>query len=118
MRKVRGLLSLIRKAKGDYRNNASAAFTHGLRILSFWGVIALVVILALAIEGFIAPLQAIQAFAYAGLMFFFDFTLLSDFALLLRFTGPELFGVLGFSSLLAIVRGTGALSIAFRWWRS
>jgi len=81
-------------------------------------MLALVAVSLLAIEGIIAPLQAVQAFVYAGLMFSFDFALLSDFALFLRFTGPELFGMLGFSSLLAIVRGTGALSIALRWWRS
>jgi len=116
--KVRGLLNLFRKAKGDYQNNASAAYTHGLRILRSWGVLALVVVSFLAMEDIIAPSQAVQAFAYGGLMFFFDFALLSDFALFLRFIGPELFGVLGLSSLLAIVRGTGALSIALRWWRS
>lgn len=115
---MRGILGLFRKARGDYQNNASAAFTHGLRILSFWGIVALGAVSVLAMEGIIAPFQAVQAFAYAGLMFLFDFTLLSDFALFLRFTGSELFGVLGFSTLLAIVRGTGALSIAFRWWRS
>lgn len=115
---MRGILSLLRKAKGDYRNNAEAAYTHGLRILSIWGLVALVTVSALTMEGTIAPLQAAQAFAYAGLMFFFDFALLSDIALFLRFTGPELFGLVGFSSLLAIVRGTGALSIALRWWRS
>lgn len=115
---MRGILSLFRKAKGDYRNNAEAAYTHGLRILSIWGLVALVVIAVLTMEGIIAPLQAAQAFVYAGLLLFFDFALLSDVALFLRFTGPELFGMLGFSSLLAIVRGTGALSIALRWWRS
>lgn len=81
-------------------------------------MLALVMVSLLTMEGVIAPSQVVQAFAYAGLMFFFDFALLRDFALLLRFTGPELFGVLGFSSVLAIVRDTGALSIALRWWRS
>jgi hypothetical protein len=115
---MRGILSLLRKAKGDYRNNAKAAYTHGLRILSIWGLVALVTVSTLTVEGIIPPLQAAQAFAYAGLMLFFDFALLSDIALFLRFAGPELFGLMGFSTLFAVVRGTGALSIAFRWWRS
>ena len=110
--------TLFRIAIGNFRGNKAAAFTHGLRVIGS-GITAILFILGiLTITGEIQPIQFIHALGYSLLLFFFDYAIISDIALWFRFVGPELFGFLGFSSLVNIIIGIGAISITLRWWRS
>lgn len=112
------LSSLLRKAVGDYRHNKSAAFVHGIRVLTSAIVGGLLLLAGLTHLGLVRPLQFLQAAGYGLLLLAMDYAMVSDLAFAFRFIAPDLFGFLSLSMLVSAVTGVGALSIAWRWYRA
>lgn len=112
------LASLLRKAVGDYRHNKSAAFVHGVRVLTTAILGGIVLLAGLAHLGFVRPIQFLQATGYGLLLLVMDYAMVSDLAFAFRFVAPDLFGFLSLSMLVSVVTGVGALSIALRWHRA
>lgn len=112
------LSNLLRKAVGDYRHNKSAAFVHGVRVLTTAIIWEILVLAGLAHMGLVRPLQFLQAAGYGLLLLAMDYAMVSDLAFAFRFVAPDLFGFLSFSMLVSAVTGVGALSIAWRWHRA
>lgn len=112
------LLSLFRKAIGDFRYNKAAAFVHGTRVLTtaIGGAVAGLSILTYF--DIIQPVQVLQAAGYAALLFVMDYAFIRDLAFGIRFIAPDLFGFLSLSTIVSGVTAVGALSIAWRWHRS
>ena len=112
------LASLLRKAVGDYRYNKSAAFVHGIRVLTTAILAGLLLLAGLAYLGVVRPVQFLQAAGYGFLLLVMDYAMVSDLAFVFRFVAPDLFGFLSLSMLVSAVTGVGALSIAWRWHRA
>ena len=112
------LSSFLRKAVGDYRHNKSAAFVHGVRVLTTAILGGLLLLAGLVHLGVVRPVQFLQAAGYGLLLLVMDYAMVSDLAFFFRFVAPDLFGFLSLSMLVSGVTGVGALSIAWRWHRA